>query len=152
MYDRVKKLAEYILNAERDTFSLAELFEVVTGAPAELMGKKSDRHIAMILSRLGFKVTIHSYSGKVDVTVESTLSPEEVMEKASDFEWERYRKASPPPPVSMIQAYRNLPAILRQIEVMSRKGLPVEKEDLERLCKLAGYRLQEKLNTETDHK
>jgi len=142
MYNRIRDLTHYVLEAKRRFFSLGELFEVVTGQPKNYLGKRSHRHIAKILSEVGFSVTIHSSVNGTRIELETDLKPEEVMSRAGDLEWNYYCKDAPSPPRGMILAYRNLPAIMRQIEIMSRKGLPVKREDLEKLCRLAGYPLK----------
>lgn len=50
MYERIKALARCILDSGRNSFSLKELFEVVTGRDLARMGKRSDRHIGRFLA------------------------------------------------------------------------------------------------------
>ena len=144
MYIHISKLAEHILNSKRKTFPLEEVFQIITGKDKMFIGKKSDRQISHILALIGFNVTVHRSQKGTEIELHTNASPEEILKRAEEAEWKQYvtRAFWEPPPESCSLAFRNLPAILRQIEVMGRKGLPVQREDLERLCRLAGYSLR----------
>jgi len=143
-YRHMRDLAEHIktgLEAGVKSFPVTELFEVITKTHASYMGKAGARRVAEVLASVGFDVTIDY--GKGQIEVEPKIPMEEIQKRAELAEAEITPKAAPTRPAVVIPAMRMFPAILRQVESIAREGWPVKKEKIERLTRLAGYKLRE---------
>jgi len=140
-YEHIRDLAEHVkagLEVKVKTFSFGELFEVLTKVDSGFMGRRSPRRIADVLASIGFDVTINYGRGVFEVT--PTIPLEDIQKRALSREY----RIVPRPAPTVIPTMRRIPAVMHHIQEIARQGWPVEKAKIERLTKLAGYKLRER--------